>query len=289
MSQYEYFVDIMKTIIPPINYDYALNRILSFLREKLSETGLEGLVIGLSGGVDSSVTAAIAVKALGSEKVHGLILPDSRTTPREDIDDAIELAEKLNIKYHLITIDNIYDTIMNTIPFYKENDIANGNVRARIRMIILYYYANVNNLLVCGTGDKSEILLGYFTKYGDGGVDMLPIGDLYKTQVRIMGKRLGLPEKIYLKPSSPRLWPGQTAENELGISYEIIDTVLYYFIDQRYDIDRINIETGIPKDLVNKIIDRVFKNEHKRMTPLIPKIGGTTVNNDWKMPYNAEL
>ena len=289
MSQYEYFVDIMKTIIPPINYDYALNRILSFLREKLSETGLEGLVIGLSGGVDSSVTAAIAVKALGSEKVHGLILPDSRTTPREDIDDAIELAEKLNIKYHLITIDNIYDTIINTIPFYKENDIANGNVRARIRMIILYYYANVNNLLVCGTGDKSEILLGYFTKYGDGGVDMLPIGDLYKTQVRIMGKRLGLPEKIYLKPSSPRLWPGQTAENELGISYEIIDTVLYYFIDQRYDIDRINMETGIPKDLVNKIINRVFKNEHKRMTPLIPKIGGTTINNDWKMPYNAEL
>ncbi|HEW93959.1 NAD(+) synthetase [Candidatus Geothermarchaeota archaeon] len=279
----------MKTIIPPINYDYALNRILSFLREKLSETGLEGLVIGLSGGVDSSVTAAIAVKALGSEKVHGLILPDSRTTPREDIDDAIELAEKLNIKYHLITIDNIYDTIINTIPFYKENDIANGNVRARIRMIILYYYANVNNLLVCGTGDKSEILLGYFTKYGDGGVDMLPIGDLYKTQVRIMGKRLGLPEKIYLKPSSPRLWPGQTAENELGISYEIIDTVLYYFIDQRYDIDRINMETGIPKDLVNKIINRVFKNEHKRMTPLIPKIGGTTINNDWKMPYNAEL
>jgi len=289
MSQYEYFVDIMKTIIPPINYDYALNRIISFLREKLSETRLKGLVIGLSGGVDSSVTATIAVKALGSEKVHGLILPDSRTTPGEDIDDAIELAEKLNIKYHLITIDNIYDTIISTIPFYKENDIANGNVRARIRMIILYYYANVNNLLVCGTGDKSEILLGYFTKYGDGGVDILPIGDLYKTQVRIMGKKLGLPEKIYLKPSSPRLWPGQMAENELGISYEIIDTVLYYFIDQRYDIDRINIETGIPKDLINKIINRVFKNEHKRMTPLIPKIGGTTINNDWKMPYNAEL
>ncbi len=289
MSQYEYFVDIMKTIIPPINYDYALNRIISFLREKLSETRLKGLVIGLSGGVDSSVTATIAVKALGSEKVHGLILPDSRTTPGEDIDDAIELAEKLNIKYHLITIDNIYDTIISTIPFYKENDIANGNVRARIRMIILYYYANVNNLLVCGTGDKSEILLGYFTKYGDGGVDILPIGDLYKTQVRIMGKKLGLPEKIYLKPSSPRLWPGQMAENELGISYEIIDTVLYYFIDQRCDIDRINIETGIPKDLINKIINRVFKNEHKRMTPLIPKIGGTTISNDWKMPYNAEL
>jgi NAD+ synthase len=156
-------------------------------------------------------------------------------------------------------------------------------------MIILYYFANTKRLMVCGTGDKSEIYLGYFTKYGDGGVDILPIGDLYKTQVRELGRRLRLPKKIYLKPSSPRLWPGQTAENEIGLTYEIIDTILFYYLDLRKDVSTITQETEIPEEYIRKIIKRIHMNEHKRMTPLIPKIGGISINNDWKMPYSPSI
>jgi len=276
----------MKTIIPPLNYDAALSRILEFIKDKVHDAGLSGVVIGLSGGVDSSVTVTLAVKALNKDKVHGLILPDKRTTPKEDIDDAIEIAKNLGIKFHIIEISKVYDSLADLMPFYSpDNNIANGNIRARIRMIMLYYYANINRLMVCGTSDKSELLLGYYTKYGDGGSDILPIGDLYKTQVRILAKKLGLPEKIYLKPSSPRLWPGQTAENELGLSYEIIDTILFYYFNLRMDIDKIHLETEIPRDLIIKIIKRVLVNEHKRMTPPIPKISGISISTDWWMPY----
>jgi len=276
----------MKTIIPPLNYDAALSRILEFIKDKVHDAGLSGVVIGLSGGVDSSVTVTLAVKALNKDKVHGLILPDKRTTPKEDIDDAIEIAKNLGIKFHIIEISKVYDSLADLMPFYSpDNNIANGNIRARIRMIMLYYYANINRLMVCGTSDKSELLLGYYTKYGDGGSDILPIGDLYKTQVRILAKKLGLPEKIYSKPSSPRLWPGQTAENELGLSYEIIDTILFYYFNLRMDIDKIHLETEIPRDLIIKIIKRVLVNEHKRMTPPIPKISGISISTDWWMPY----
>jgi len=276
----------MKTIIPPLNYDAALSRILEFIKDKVHDADLSGVVIGLSGGVDSSVTVTLAVKALDKDKVHGLILPDKRTTPKEDVDDAVEIAKNLGIKYHVIEISKVYDSLADSMPFYSPGDnVANGNIRARVRMIILYYYANINRLMVCGTSDKSELLLGYYTKYGDGGSDILPIGDLYKTQVRVLAKKIGLPKKIYSKPSSPRLWPGQMAENELGLSYEVIDTILFYYFNLRMDIDKIHLETEIPRDLIIKIIKRVLVNEHKRMTPPIPKISGISLSTDWWMPY----
>jgi len=280
----------LKTIIPPLNYDYAIKRIIEFIRDKVSEAGVNGLVIGLSGGVDSSVTAALAVRALGSGRIYGLIMPDHRTTPREDIDDAIELAKDLGIEYYIIDIADIYDKIVDTIPFYNpDNYIANGNIRARIRMILLYYFSNTRRLMVCGAGDKSELLLGYYTKYGDGGTDILPIGDIYKTQVRRLGKILGLPEKIYTKPSSPRLWVGQMAEEELGIPYEVIDTVLYYYFDLSKSINWIHDNTEIPIDIIKRIINRVLRNEHKRMPPPIPKITSVSLNNDWWMPYSPSV
>lgn len=280
----------MKTIIPPLDYDMALNRILEFIRDKVVDAELSGVAIGLSGGVDSSVTAALAVKALTRDKVYGLILPDKKTTPDEDVKDAVEIADKLGIEYYIVEINNIYKSIVNSIPFYKPDDnVADGNIRARVRMIILYYFANINRLMVCGTGDKSELLLGYYTKYGDGGSDILPIGDLYKTQVRNLGREIGLPEKIYLKPSSPRLWPGQTAENEIGIPYEVIDTILYYYFDMKMNTDKINVETGIPKELIVNIITRVLRNEHKRMSPPIPKISGISLSTDWWMPYMPSI
>ncbi len=275
--------------IPPLDYQYAINRITSFIREKVWEAKVNGLVIGLSGGIDSSVTAYLAVKALGKDKVVGLIMPDVRTTPEEDVRDAIEVARRLGIRYYVISIHEIYDGFVSKIPIFSEDaKVANGNLRARIRMVILYYFANRLNLMVCGTSDKSEILLGYFTKYGDGGVDILPIGDIYKTQVRILGKILGVPENIIQKPSSPRLWPGQMAETELGITYEEIDAILYHYVDLKLPVNEVIKRTGIDKNKVLMVIKRVHSNEHKRLPPPIPKVTSTTVNLDWRMPWAIE-
>jgi len=276
----------MKLILPPIDLEYAKRRIIRFIIDKLDESKLSGVVIGLSGGLDSSVAVTLATLALGSDRVHGLILPDIGVTPKEDIDDAIRLAKKLGITYYIMEINDIFELFMRKMPFSTNDNVANGNVKARIRMIILYYYANVNKLLVCGTSDKSEILLGYYTKYGDGGSDILPLGDLYKTQVRQLGRYIGLPEKIYNKPSSPRLWKGQMAEKELGVKYEVIDTILYLYFDKGKSLEDIVYETNIDRETVLEVLRRVYRNEHKRNTPPIPKIYGLSVSTDWKMPWH---
>ena len=139
-------------------------------------------------------------------------------------------------------------------------------------MCTLYYYANHYNLIVCGTSDKSELLIGYFTKYGDGGVDILPLGDVYKTQVRKLAKALGIPEKIIRKPSSPRLWPGQLAEEELGLRYEEIDAILYHYVDLKYSIDDIIKKLPISRDKILRVLNMMKSTEHKRKLPPYPKI-----------------
>lgn len=278
----------MRTLVPPIKYDYARRRITQFIKDKVGEAGAKGVVMGLSGGVDSSVTLALAVEALGKDNVHALILPDTRVTPSMDIEDAYMLAGNYGVEVSRVDIDPMVDSFKE-MPFYKEDDIVSlGNIRARVRMIILYYYANTNNLLVCGTGDKSEIYMGYFTKYGDGGVDLLPIGDLFKTQVREMGRLLGVPQKILSKPSSPRLWRGHRAEDELGASYEVIDTVLFYYLNLRMEPSQIHAETEIPLDLINRIVERIYRYEHKRNMPPIPKLSVDTVGLDWRMPHKKD-
>lgn len=274
---------------PPLDYDYAIERITSFIREKVGEAGVKGLVLGLSGGVDSSVTAYLAVRALGPEKVTALIMPDSRTTPKEDVDDALEVARRLGVRHYLVPIDSVYDSFTASIPIFdREARVANGNLRARIRMAILYYFANRLGLMVCGTSDKSEILLGYYTKYGDGGVDILPMGDVYKTQVRVLGRILGVPSRIVTKPSSPRLWPGQMAESELGMSYEEIDAILYHYVDLRLPVDEVVARTRLDRAKVVAIVRRVHSNEHKRLPPPVPKLTSNTVGLDWRMPWSVE-
>ncbi len=263
----------MLAMIPPLDYGKAVQVILRFLRDYVEEAGRRGIVVGLSGGLDSSVVCALAVKALGSEKVHGLVMPDRRVTPGEDVEDAMSLAESLGVCCQVVELDRIYDSFSRAMRFYvDEADIPNANLRARIRMVILYYYANLNGLLVCGTGDKSEIMLGYFTKYGDGGVDILPIGDLYKTQVRDLARRLNLPRRIVEKPSSPRLLPGQTAEEEIGATYEEIDQILYLHFERGLSPDEVEKETGIDRGKIDGVIARVRANEHKRRLPPIARI-----------------
>jgi NAD+ synthase len=177
----------------------------------------------MSGGVDSSVAACLAVYALGAEKVFGLILPDSSVTPQNDITDAEKLAKKLRIKYKIIEVGKAKNQFLRNFP---KNKLARANFLVRLRMSILYYYAAVMNRLVLGTGDKSELRLGYFTKYGDAAVDLMPIGDLYKTEVRELAEFLQIPLKIAAKKSSARLWKGQTTEGEIGLAYEKIDSIL---------------------------------------------------------------
>ncbi len=272
-----------------VDYDYIERRIVSFIRTYVNSVGAKGAVIGLSGGIDSSVTASLLVKALGKDRVLALIMP-SKATPPDDIKDATQLAQMLGVKYDLINIDPIKESFSRTIPAFRESEVvANGNILARVRMTILYYYANLNNMIVAGTGDKSELLIGYFTKYGDGGVDILPIGDVYKSQVRMLGKRLGLPDSIVTKPSSPRLWEGQTAEGELGISYADIDVILHALVDLRMSPQKAQEATGKPLNIIEQIWRRVITTEHKRRTPVVPRIGLRTIGLDWRMPvhYNG--
>ncbi len=255
-----------------LDFEYVVSEICSFIVRQVEDSGCRGAVVGLSGGIDSSVTAFLLVRALGSDRVLGLIMPYI-TTPKEDVEDAKKVAEILGIKYRIIDISNIRDAYAKSIPDFDENDrIPTGNLLPRIRMTLLYYYANKYNMIVAGTGDRSEILIGYFTKYGDGGVDILPIGSLYKTQVRALGKYLGVPESIVKKPSSPRLWPGHIAEEELGLKYEEIDLILHCLFDLGLDIDETVKETGISRDKVVKVVKMYETTKHKRRLPPTPML-----------------
>ncbi|WP_373467854.1 NAD+ synthase [Acidianus infernus] len=264
-----------------VNYSVISEYIIRRISEYITESGKNGGIIGLSGGIDSSVTTVLLSKA--TQNYFILLMPSS-STPQKDMEDAKKIINMIgaNNKYKIINIDTILESFKNEI---KTNDkLVLGNIKARIRMILLYAYSQIMNYLVIGTGDKSELLLGYFTKYGDGGVDILPIGDLYKTQVRELGRYLGLPEDIVTKPSSPALWEGQTAEGELGVSYDIIDAVLYLRVEKMMDIDSIAKELQINVDIVRKIDKMVKTSQHKRLPPEIFRLSGRAINSDWRYP-----
>jgi NAD+ synthase len=255
-------------VVEAVDYDRAREVIVSFVREYVAGAGARGVVVGLSGGVDSTVAAALAVEALGRGGVLGVFMP-SVYTPPEDERDAYEVARRLGIEVLRIDVTPIFETFVKALPGYSPEDkLAAGNILPRIRMTILYYYANRRNLLVLGTGDRSELLLGYFTKYGDGAVDILPIGSLYKTQVREMARRLGF-GWIAEKPSSPRLWHGHTAEGELGASYDVIDQILYAVFDKKMPVEEVKTRFG---DVVDLVLRRVRANLHKLKPPPIPDL-----------------
>lgn len=224
------------------------------------------LIVGVSGGVDSATTLSVCVRAVGATGVFGLIMPDTRTTPKRDVEDARELLGLLGVEYAEHPIDRIVDAYREQLGIADERLL--GNIRARIRMSVLYYYANKLGGLVAGTGDRSEILLGYFTKYGDGGVDVLPIGSLYKTQVRRLALLLGVPEKIAGKPSTPALWAGQTAEGELGVKYEVADQILFGLVDLGYKPEEL-VGMGFDREVVARVVGLLEGSAHKRSLPPI--------------------
>ncbi len=255
--------------------NYVQEAIIHFIRDF---AGDKNVVVGMSGGLDSSVVAKLCVMALGKERVLGLHMPDS-ITPKEDTQDAREIADALGIKFRVVKIDEIVEEIKNKTGVKK--GITIGNIKARIRMTILYGFANENNMLVAGTSNKSEILIGYFTKYGDGASDFAPVGDLYKTQVRILAKRIGIPDKIINKKPSANLVRGQYDENDIGVDYETLDRVLYG-MEMRLEREKIAQMLDIGMDTVNRIYGMYENSRHKRVLLYIPKIGIRTVNTDWR-------
>jgi NAD+ synthase len=264
----------VKLIPSVLNLDFSETetKITRFINEYVSNSQVKGVVLGLSGGVDSATVAALCSKALGGKNVLALLLPEEETRKQKDIDDAKVIAEQFNIKTQIIDITQSLESIYTTIPVYdQKNQICKGNIKARTRMVILYYYANKLNKIVCGSSDKSETLMGYFTKWGDGAADMSPIRDLYKTQVRRLAINLGIPETIALKPSTPALWPDQAAEEELGIKYETLDIILYgleRFIPTKEIATQLNIE----QNTVETVKNRLLHSEHKRQMPRVPKL-----------------
>ncbi|MCS7115242.1 MAG: NAD+ synthase [Candidatus Bathyarchaeota archaeon] len=262
-------------------------RIKRFIKQYVEHCKAEGIVLGLSGGVDSCTAAALSALAIGGDKVLGLMLPERETYNRIDIEDAMRVAEKFGFKTEMIDITPTLEAIQSTIPIFNHEDkLSKGNLKARLRMIYLYYYANRFNLIVCGSSDKSETMIGYFTKWGDAAADIAPLMDLYKTQVRKLAKYIGIPEDIANKPSSPSLWPGQMAEEEIGIRYEILDLILYG-LEHFMKTEEIANQLKLEKDIVDKVKDRWKHTEHKRRIPPTAKIQYRTVGLDFRIPYTS--
>ena len=245
------------------NQDYAniTEKIEKFLTEQIENSNSKGLILGLSGGIDSAVLDYICKRNL-KEKTLALIMPDTSITPKSETEDALKMISLTGIEYKLIDIK----PIINEYSMYLEpNEKSKGNLRARVRTNILYYYANAKNYLVLGSSDKSEYQIGYFTKFGDGASDVTPIISLYKLQVREIAKHLGVPNYIIEKKSSPHLWKDHEAENELEVSYEEIDSILYCLYEKNQSVDETEKNTQIDKEIIEKIQQLHINSEHKRL------------------------
>lgn len=259
------------TQIPNLDVKTTKEEIITFIKDKMAEAHADGIVVGLSGGIDSTVTAFLVTEAIGKENVFGVVMP-STTTPTEDKIHGTDLAKRLGIDYKELAIDKILNEFLSLTDTSEEaNNLAIGNLKARIRMAIVYYFANIKNYIVGGTGNKSEILIGYFTKYGDGASDMEPIGDLYKTEIRELARYIGIPEEIISKPPRAGLWNNQTDEEEIGMPYEILDRILYSYIDLNKTSQEIASEIDVPLEEVERIIQKVKNNSHKTKIPATPK------------------
>ncbi len=267
--------------LPQVDVQEVRTVVTSFLQRTLHTVGSEGYVLGLSGGLDSSLTAALAVEAAGADHVTGYILPHE-TSRSEDADHAHALATELGIPTETVSITPMVEALQKGFPG-DLTEHAKMNAQPRARMLVLYAHANSTGDLVLGTGNKSELLTGYFTKYGDGAADVYPIGDLYKTQAYDVARSLPIPDAILEKPPSAGLLPGQTDADELGATYEDLDRVLAG-LESGWSPERIRRVTGLDPDLVEGTADRVMSSEHKRASLIVPKLGFRTPGLDWRLP-----
>jgi len=260
-------------------------RIKRFIKDYVEKTKAKGIVIGLSGGIDSYTTAALTALAIGVDKISALNSPEEENYNTTDIRHAKIVAKKFRFKLETIDISPILKAYYKALPIYDEDDkLSRGNIKARTRMVCLYYYANHLGKIVCGSSDKSETMMGYFTKWGDVAADISPLMDLYKTQVRQLAAYIGLPKEIIAKPPSPQLWPGQTAENELGVKYEALDLILLG-LENFMSPEDIAQQLELPTKLVQSIKETWLAREHKRRLPLTIKLEYRTVGADFRLPY----
>ena len=265
-----------------INSPFAVKILTTFIKEELSKSGFKKGILGLSGGLDSSVCAFLAAKALGPKNVIVLIMPYGRSFGGE-VEDAQDVARLLKIKATVIDIAPMVDAYFKRYP--PGNRVQLGNKMARERMSILYDHSAREKALILGTSNKTELLIGYGTIHGDMACAINPMGDLYKTQVRELAAYLGVPEKIRTKLPTAGLWAGQTDEVEIGLTYAEIDQVLYYLVDERESKDEV-IARGFRKAHVEKILSLIKNSEFKRQMPPIAKISSRTVGHDFLYPYN---
>ena len=260
-----------------INTDVARQILTGFIRSELNRMGFARAIINLSGGLDSALSCALAAQSLGSENVIALRLP-YRTSSPDSLEHAQLMIDKFQVQSKTIEITEVVDPLINHDP--NMSDKRKGNIMARARMIALYDQSEVFKALPIGTSNKTEILLGYTTMWGDMAAALNPIGDLYKTQVRQLARALEIPDVIIEKPPSADLWLGQTDEGELGFTYEEVDKLLFLIVDHRYSAQDC-IEEGFDEKFVHSVLTRVRRNQFKRMMPPIAKVSNRTIGYDF--------
>jgi NAD+ synthase len=268
-----------------LNLERVHQHLLSFLKESVGGAGFDGVVLGLSGGIDSALAAALAVEALGSNHVVGLMMPWKTSSPAS-LDDAIEVADHLGIKTIERPITPMVESFANAVP--EPNPLRLGNIMARVRMICIFDEAARIGYLPLGTSNKSELLLGYGTWYGDLASAINPIGDLYKQQVFALSRFMNLPNSVIEKAPSADLEEGQSDEADIGWSYETIDQILVRAIDLRKSRQSI-IDDGLPEDAVHSLLDRVARHHFKRMPPVIAKVSARSIGSDFLYRRDCKL
>ncbi|RMD84777.1 MAG: NAD+ synthase [Candidatus Dadabacteria bacterium] len=265
---------------PPTNYPLAERIIVRFIRDEVTKVGVGRVVVGLSGGVDSSVSAALAARALGPDNVLGVMMPYKTSSP-ESLADARRVARSIGIRTVQIDITPQIDAYFERFP--DASNLRRGNKMARERMTVLYDMSAAHGALVLGTSNKTELLLGYGTLWGDMASAINPIGDLYKTQVWGMAEHLGLPREVISKPPSADLWVGQTDESELGFGYREVDALLYRMVDERADDETLHA-MGFAPEFVAKVRAMVKGSQFKRRLPVIAKVSERTIDADFRYP-----
>ena len=260
-----------------INTDLARTILTGFIHSEITRAGFSRAVIGLSGGIDSALSCFLAAEALGPENVLAVCMPYKTSSPAS-LDHAAMVIDALGVQSLTVPITGMVDPLFERFP--EANSMRRGNAMARARMIVLYDQSEAFRGLVVGTGNKTEILLGYTTLYGDSANALNPVGDLYKTQVRQLSRSLGVPQPIIEKPPSADLWADQTDEGELGFTYEEVDRLLYLLVDERYSPADC-VEAGFDEAFVRKVVERVRRNHFKRILPPIAKLTNRTVGYDF--------
>ena len=263
-----------------INPDLTRRLLVEFLRAEAGKFGFHKLVLALSGGIDSAVSAYLGAEALGPASIHVVMMP-YRTSAPASLADAELIVKDLGLSSDVVDITPMVEPLFARFPDMPAG--RKGNVMARQRMIVIFDQSLARNALVLGTSNKTEILLGYTTWFGDSAASLQPIGDLYKTQVRALARALGVPAPIIEKKPSADLWPGQTDEGELGITYDEVDQVLYLLVDERMPPERV-IELGFSTTFVRDVWHRVQGSQYKRLTPIIAKVGSRTPGIDFRYP-----